>query len=99
MDSIEFEKLKCEIGAYKALKDEIKDKISQFQKDVISKHIFHWQTEALIDQLYSELRNTIEYEKFSVLSNKANADSIFEKYFRSAFLEVFFGIIINPKSL
>ena len=76
-----------------------KNKINQIHQDVIDKKTFPWQTEMLVDKLYKDLCDTSEREIFSQLSKKANEDPEFEKYFRSAHLDIFFGIVVNPQNL
>ena len=72
---------------------------NQIRQDVIDQKRYPWHAETLVDQLYKDLYDTPEREKFSQLSKKANEDAEFEKYFRSAHLEIFFGIVVTPQNL
>lgn len=99
MDNKEFQKLKDDVRAYKQKKDATKIQINQIRQDVIDQKRYPWHAETLVDQLYKDLYDTPEREKFSQLSKKANEDAEFEKYFRSAHLEIFFGIVVTPQNL
>lgn len=99
MNNKEFQKLKDDVRAYKQKKDATKTQINQIRQDVINQKKYPWHAETLVGQLYKDLYDTPERERFSQLSKKANEDTGFEKYFRSAHLEIFFGIVVIPENL
>ena len=99
MEKNEFQKLKEDVRNYKNKKDETKQQINKIHQDVINQKRHPWHTEELVNQLHKDLYDTSERKKFSELSKKAIEIADFEKYFRSAHLEIFFGIAINPENL
>jgi hypothetical protein len=99
MNDFEFKQLKTVVKAYKDKKDVINKQINQIKQDVIEQKRSHWNAEIIIADLYMDLANSSERVKFSELSEKTNFDAEFEKYFRSAFLEIFLGIVISPENL
>lgn len=99
MDDKEFQELKSDIKAYRDAKNEVLKKIESIRQDVREGKRLPWVIDAVTDELYKELSQSDVRQKFSNHAKKAGSDSEFEKYFRSAHLEIFFGIIVNPKTL
>jgi len=99
MKTKDFQQLKDDIKCYKNVKDETKKQIQKIRQDVVDQKRFPWHAETLINQLYKDLFEKPERQKFSQLADKTKEDNEFEKYFRSAYLEIFFGIVVNPQSL
>ncbi len=99
MDDREFQELKKDIKAYRDAKNEVLKRIETIKQEVREGKKLAWVIDAITDELYKELYQSDVRQKFSELAKRAGSDIDFEKYFRSAHLEIFFGIIINPKNL
>ncbi|NLA25297.1 MAG: hypothetical protein GX879_10060 [Bacteroidales bacterium] len=99
MDDREFQELKKDIKAYRDAKNEILKKIETIKQEVREDKKLPWIVDTTRDELYKELVQSDVRHKFSELAKKAGLDPNFEKHFRSAHLETFFGVVINPKDL
>ncbi len=99
MEDKEFQELKSDIKAYRDAKNEVLKKIETIRQDVSEGKRLPWVIDAVTDELYKELSQSDARQKFSNHAKKAGVDSEFEKHFRSAHLEIFFGIFVNPKTL
>jgi alpha-amylase/alpha-mannosidase (GH57 family) len=99
MDDKDFEELKKDIKAYRDLKNEVLKKIETIKQEVREGKNIAWVIDAFSDELYTELYQSDVRQIFSKHAKRAGSDTDFEKYFRSAYLEIYFGIIINPKYL
>jgi hypothetical protein len=86
------------VQEYRNKKNELQEKKRAIEK-LRDEKINDWQKQAQIDNLYSEIAETEESEKFQKQAARAQTDSDFEKYFRAAHLKYFFGIIVDTTKL
>ncbi len=96
MTEEKFNELHNIVKAYKAKKDEMHAKIAKLKTN---NQYDWWQIDEFKNDLYRDLTDAPERKKFIQESEKTKSDPEFEKYFRSAVLEHFLGIKIDPKIL
>lgn len=99
MDANELKEIKDAITDYKHVKYEIRKKINQIRQDVKYMKKNPWDAEVEIDQLLKGICDTPQARKFSELAGKTKNNNDYEKHFRSAYLEIFDGINIEPLEL
>lgn len=99
MEKEEFEALRKVIKAYNDKKKVVVEKVREIEKKAREDWMFGINAELVIHKLYEELKETKESEAFSEAYKKTKTDDEYEKYFRSAALEIFLGIEISPENL
>jgi hypothetical protein len=99
MNEEEFKKLKEDIKKYKELRNDVLKKIEEIKQEFREGKKFPWHVEYISLVLYEELSQSDSRIKFVEYAKIAKNNSEFEKFFRAAFLEIFFGIIVDPSCL
>lgn len=99
MNQKNFQELKADIKAYKEAKYLVLKKLEDLKQEVREGKKFPWILDMAKDELYKDLFHSDERKKFNEHASYANTNPEFEKFFRAAHLEIFFGIIVNPNNL
>lgn len=99
MNQEDFQKIKADIKAYKDAKNIVLKRLEGLKQEIREGEKFPWVLDMAKDELYKDLFQSDERKKFNELAKKANTDPEFEKYFRAAHLEIFFGLIVNPNNI
>jgi len=99
MNEEEFKKLKEDIKKYKELKNDVLKKIEEIKQEVRDGKKFPWHVEYISAELYKQLSQSDSRRKFVEYAERAKIDPEFEKFFRAAYFEIFFGFIVDPSYL
>ena len=99
MKKEEIEEIKIVIDNYRDEKLKFSNAKKELEKRFEEKLINVWQMEMQINDLYVNLFKTKECIRFLELSNRAETDSQFEKYFRAFFFKAFYNLELDPEKL